>query len=207
MRGQRHCPGLTFERRKIAVVAAHFLGSRSTSDVRRLDDHKILCAVIQSYRVDLKPFSHITPHNLLRTTIDEMWSYTFYIFRSMNGLLLSIQDTAKQLNVSVRTVRRMIEAGELPVVRVRRSVRIPANALETWVEKQATLENNTSCAGPDVRGGNNTCGSANKTVMVSTIGLTHRISGHRTPIPGADELGVLLGYRRRGKDEKKQRHY
>ncbi len=50
-------------------------------------------------------------------------------------LLWNLDEAARQLgNVSTRTVRRMLERGELPVVRVGRSVRIPAQAVRSWVD-------------------------------------------------------------------------
>nr|MCU0806578.1 helix-turn-helix domain-containing protein [Candidatus Contendobacter sp.] len=52
-------------------------------------------------------------------------------------LLWSIPETAAQLGkVSPRTVRRLIERGELAVVRVGRCVRIPADAARNWVQNQ-----------------------------------------------------------------------
>lgn len=49
-------------------------------------------------------------------------------------LLLSLDDAAKQLGgVSAPTVRRMIEAGELPAVRVRGRLTVPMASLHAWV--------------------------------------------------------------------------
>ena len=53
-------------------------------------------------------------------------------------LLWSLQEAARQLGgVSTRSVRRMIEAGELPAVRFGRSVRIHRGRLFRLVEERA----------------------------------------------------------------------
>ena len=54
--------------------------------------------------------------------------------------LLNVEQTAKLLNVSPRTVWSLVKAGRLPVVRIGTSERgrvlIPRKALERWIEKQ-----------------------------------------------------------------------
>lgn len=47
--------------------------------------------------------------------------------------LLTVKDAARVLAVSEKTIRRMIDAGELPVVRFRRQVRLHAKDLELFV--------------------------------------------------------------------------
>ena len=47
--------------------------------------------------------------------------------------LLTIADTAERLNVSPRTVRRLIDAGQLPIIRIGRAVRIAEDDLERAV--------------------------------------------------------------------------
>ena len=45
-------------------------------------------------------------------------------------LLWNLDEAARQLGgLSIRTVRRLIERGELPVVRIGRAVRVPADAI------------------------------------------------------------------------------
>ncbi len=51
----------------------------------------------------------------------------------MAPMLLRITDAARLIGVSRTTAYRMLESGELPCVRFRRSVRIPRAALETWI--------------------------------------------------------------------------
>lgn len=49
--------------------------------------------------------------------------------------LVSIATAASQLEVSVKTVRRLIDRGELPVVRLtKRTVRIPAVEIDALVK-------------------------------------------------------------------------
>ena len=47
--------------------------------------------------------------------------------------LLSVKDTAKTLSCSEVTVRRMVDDGRLPSVRVNRSLRIPQDAVEALI--------------------------------------------------------------------------
>jgi len=49
--------------------------------------------------------------------------------------LLTIPNTADRLNVSTRTVWRLIDAGKLPVIRIGRSKRIAEEDLEEAIEK------------------------------------------------------------------------
>lgn len=54
----------------------------------------------------------------------------------MDVLLLRCEEVAKRLGLCRSKVYAMAASGELPSVRVGRSVRIPIRALEAWVEKQ-----------------------------------------------------------------------
>jgi len=47
--------------------------------------------------------------------------------------LLTVEQVAEYLQVSMSTVRRMIQKGELPAQRVRRLVRVPKAALEAYL--------------------------------------------------------------------------
>ena len=51
-------------------------------------------------------------------------------------LLWTIEETARQLSVHPRTVNRLIEKGELPVVRIGRAVRIEIQAVHHFLNKQ-----------------------------------------------------------------------
>ncbi len=48
--------------------------------------------------------------------------------------LLTRQESAERLNQSVRTVDKLIESGELPAVRIGRSIRIRPSAIEYFIE-------------------------------------------------------------------------
>ena len=76
-------------------------------------------------------------------------------------LLLTLPEVAKALSVATRTVRRLIERGELPKVKVGRCVRVPAEALLAWVDKEVMHAHNKGRAGSGVRGKEvNACQSA-----------------------------------------------
>lgn len=53
-------------------------------------------------------------------------------------MLLTIPAAAAQLAVSPRTVRRLVERGELVAVRIGRAVRIRRSDLDSWVATPAT---------------------------------------------------------------------
>lgn len=99
-------------------------------------------------------------------------------------LLWSIPQTAESLSVSVRTIHRLVDAGTLPVVRVGRLVRIPAQAVREWIAQQAAVTHNKACVGPDARYGESKCPIDAK---------THRSGGLVTPTQAAAALGGLLG--------------
>lgn len=50
-------------------------------------------------------------------------------------LLLTPESAAERLAIGERTLYRLLEAGELPSVRIGRSRRIPADALVEYVER------------------------------------------------------------------------
>lgn len=53
-------------------------------------------------------------------------------------LLLRADEVASKLSVGRATAYEMMAGGLLPTVRIGRSVRVPARALEEWVERHAT---------------------------------------------------------------------
>ncbi len=50
-----------------------------------------------------------------------------------DALLLRTEDVARVLKIGRTKVVAMIGSGELPVVRIGRSVRVPRGALERWI--------------------------------------------------------------------------
>lgn len=48
---------------------------------------------------------------------------------------LSKEDVARFLSVSIRTIERLISSGQLPVVQVIRSIRIPATAMHDYINR------------------------------------------------------------------------
>jgi excisionase family DNA binding protein len=57
----------------------------------------------------------------------------------LEPLLLKATDAGKLLGLGRSKVFAMVAAGELPVIRIGRSVRIPRQALERWIRDQ-TIE-------------------------------------------------------------------
>ena len=51
-------------------------------------------------------------------------------------LLLTVSDAANRLAVSVKTIRRLIDCGELPFVPIGRAIRIRPDDLQAFVEKR-----------------------------------------------------------------------
>jgi len=58
-----------------------------------------------------------------------------------------VDEVASRLNLSKSQVYQLIAEGELPSVRIGRSVRIPAEALRRWLEKRS--EHTHSAIGKD----------------------------------------------------------
>ena len=55
---------------------------------------------------------------------------------SSEKLLLRVSETAELLSVARSKAYAMVQAGELPSVRMGKSVRVPAQALRDWVARQ-----------------------------------------------------------------------
>ncbi len=59
----------------------------------------------------------------------------------MEKMLLTPRDVAESLNLGRSRTYELIASGDLPSIRIGRSIRIPADALKQWIEKQqADLE-------------------------------------------------------------------
>ena len=61
----------------------------------------------------------------------------------MESILMNVDDVARALGMSRSLVYQMVSRRELPVVRIGRSVRIPAAALEAWVHQRTALTTET----------------------------------------------------------------
>ncbi len=55
----------------------------------------------------------------------------------MDPVLLRVEEAARRLSIGRTKTYELMTAGELPVVRIGRSVRIPTAAVDAWVRKQA----------------------------------------------------------------------
>ncbi|TQF00216.1 MAG: helix-turn-helix domain-containing protein [Spiribacter salinus] len=110
-------------------------------------------------------------------------------------VLWSLEEAGRQLgDVSTRTVRRMVERGELSAVRVGRRITVPAEAVRAWVERNMDATHNRSRAGSDVREASTCRESAKReTRTVSTGARTRRNGGRATPTQAASELAEALG--------------
>jgi len=109
-------------------------------------------------------------------------------YRMTDPLLWSIDEAARILgDVSTRTVQRLIERREFPVIKVGRRVMIPAQAIREWVDQKTTVTHNHHRAGPGVHGKeNDACHTDAKIVP---------FGGYRTPTQMEKELDALLAPR------------
>ncbi len=54
----------------------------------------------------------------------------------MDRILLRALEVAEALNIGRSKAYEMMASGQLPVVRIGRAVRVPADALLNWVERE-----------------------------------------------------------------------
>jgi len=55
-------------------------------------------------------------------------------------ILVDIDEAAERLSIGRTTLYRLIRSGDIPTVRIGRSVRVPAQALERWAADRAHAE-------------------------------------------------------------------
>ena len=110
-------------------------------------------------------------------------------------LLLTLERAAEALSVSPRTVRRLLDAGELAPVRIGRSLRVSAESLRRYVDRAIPESHTHPSAGPDVQERSTCRESANKTKTASIVVPIRPSGGRPTPTRTAKELDALLGQR------------
>ena len=98
-------------------------------------------------------------------------------------LLWSLDETAKQLAVSKRTVRRLIDSGQLPVCHIGRLIRVPADAVAGYVEAMTQKAHNLQCVESVAWKGNSPCHIEER---------TRRTGGSNTPTQAASKLTAVL---------------
>lgn len=98
--------------------------------------------------------------------------------------MLSIAQVAERLQVSVATVRRLIERGELPAVRVGRLWRISSNALEAYLGGDDPLALLATLSQSEGDGGNEQAIAVFQRMQAEIPGLLERV---RTLAETADE--------------------
>ena len=55
----------------------------------------------------------------------------------MDAILLKAEQIAQALNVGRSKAYELMASGELPVIRIGRSVRVPADGLRRWIEEKS----------------------------------------------------------------------
>ena len=102
-------------------------------------------------------------------------------------LLWTQKEVGKALGVSTKTVSRHIARGELPTVKIGRSIKVPKASVLVWIQAQTRY--NHGCVGSAVQE-KRTCHINAKEV---------RTGGYRSPIQMGKELDALLEQRKRRK--------
>ncbi|MGE0371846.1 MAG: helix-turn-helix domain-containing protein [Gammaproteobacteria bacterium] len=104
--------------------------------------------------------------------------------RSSDTLLLTVQDAARHLRVSTRTVNRLIGTRALSALKLGRLVRIRFTDLLAFLDGKTRVPDNPGCTGPGVRN--------RKENVCHTVAKTVPFGGRLTPIQADRELDALL---------------
>jgi excisionase family DNA binding protein len=109
-------------------------------------------------------------------------------------LLWSLEEAARQLGgISTRTVRRLVEVGEIEPRRVGRRLLVSAASVRDFVDRLGSTAKNWQSAGRDVQEESTCLESAKReTKMVSTGVRTRLTGGPRTRTRAAEELAKVL---------------
>ncbi len=59
--------------------------------------------------------------------------------RSHQSMLMRVSEVAQELRLARSFVYELIQSGQLPAVRIGRSVRVPRAELEAWVRERAEM--------------------------------------------------------------------
>ena len=121
-------------------------------------------------------------------------------------LLWSLEEAARQLGgISTRTVRRLLEVGEIEPRRVGRRLLVSAASVRFYVDRLGPGAQNPERAGRDVREESTCLESAKPTRMASMSALTLRATGRPTWTQAARELDGLLASKSQSKGGEKPR--
>jgi len=101
-------------------------------------------------------------------------------------LLWTLDEAGKAMGgISSRTVRRLIQTGELQAIRIRGCApRIRPEDVQTWIEQNLTPGHNNGARGSVPKQEKSTC---------LTNVMTAPFGGRRTPMPADAALGARLG--------------
>lgn len=112
--------------------------------------------------------------------------------KPITPLVLTLAQAAEALSVSPQTVRRLLVAGDLAPVRVRRSLRVSTASLHAYIARQTTGSDNGT-DGVAVQQEDSTCQDERSEIKtVSTNGNVHRTGGRRSRTDAAAQLAALL---------------
>ena len=112
--------------------------------------------------------------------------------KPITPLVLTLAQAAEALSVSTQTVRRLLTAGDLAPVRVRRSLRVSTASLHAYIAKQTTLGNNAT-DGVAVQQEDSTCQDVRNEIKTgSTSGSVRRTGGRHSRTDAAGQLAALL---------------
>jgi excisionase family DNA binding protein len=114
-------------------------------------------------------------------------------------LLLSIADVSKMLNVSDRTVRNLLQKGDLSSLRIGRCIRIEKQSVCHFIEERRAYNND--CAGLAMRDpqGERKCLNSAKIEKVSSDVPAQSTGGLLSPTQAVKEFNALLGQPARAK--------